>query len=395
MSALFEKLHAASFRNIKFGVDEADISAGRRVQVHEYPKRDKPFVEDIGRATREIRINGYLVGADYVVQASALLGALETPGPGMLVHPWHGQMSVTLKELGRIRYNKALGYAAVEMSFIEAGELEFPSANDATQAKTAAAATDLGDKAVERFASKFTVNGAMDFVNAAARGDIQRVFQICGSTSIPGMAALGYASNVLTATASALTLINNPALLGRNILGAFNVFSLIEQGKEIGRLLHGSVAASASFAAPSASAPLTTAASQQQYANTVALYDLARQSLLVQAVGLSGQLPALVHDDVIAARNLLLAALDAEMLTASDSVYDALAAARTAVFDDLTARAKNGARIASYTPPETMPMLAIANEYYGDATRADEIVARNKIRNPLFVPPQALKVLAV
>ena len=50
---LYEDLRPASFRGVSFQVDVASLSAGRRVQVHEYPQRDQPWVEDLGRATRQ------------------------------------------------------------------------------------------------------------------------------------------------------------------------------------------------------------------------------------------------------------------------------------------------------------------------------------------------------
>jgi prophage DNA circulation protein len=387
-----EKLWPAAFRGVPFQVDDADISAGRRVQVHEYPQRDKPYVEDIGRATREFNITGFVIGDDYVDQANALLNALEQPGTGLLLHPWHGNMDVTLKGLGRIRYSKALGYATIEMTFVESGDLEFPSVSDSTQSASALAADALGAASVTDFASRFNVAGAMDYVNAAARGDIQRVFQLAGSSTIPGMSVLGYANNVLNATQSALLIINNPTLLGNNILGAFGVFTLIAQGNRIAALLHGATKATAAYPM-SVSGTAATPSSQQQQNNTAALNDLCRRSLLVQAVGLSSQLPAVVHDDVIAMRGMLMDALDTESLTAADGVYQALADARTAVWQDLTSRAQGGARLTTLTRPITQPMVAIAYDYYGDATRDAEIIQRNNVRNPLFVPHIPLQVL--
>jgi len=153
------------------------------------------------------------------------------------------------------------------------------------------------------------------------------------------------------------------------------------------------LAGNSNFSQPVAPA-VTTPASQQQYLNTVATNALARRALLVQAVGLSCVVPATVHDDTIALRNNLSAALDAEALTASDAVYQALTDARAKVWIDLTSRAKNAARLTTITPPETMPMLSVAYDYYADATRDAEIIQRNNVRHPLFVPVAPLKVLA-
>lgn len=42
------KLRPASFRGASFGVESHQTEQGRRTQVHEYPGRDDPYVEDLG-----------------------------------------------------------------------------------------------------------------------------------------------------------------------------------------------------------------------------------------------------------------------------------------------------------------------------------------------------------
>ncbi len=79
-SQLQPQLRLASFRGTAFQVNDADLGAGRRMQVHEYPQRDMPWVEDLGRATREISIEGFLIGTYYIAQANRLLAALEASG---------------------------------------------------------------------------------------------------------------------------------------------------------------------------------------------------------------------------------------------------------------------------------------------------------------------------
>ncbi|EGK8325810.1 DUF2313 domain-containing protein [Escherichia coli] len=66
-----DNLYDASFRGVPFSVESDEGSFGRRVQVHEYPNRDKPYTEDLGRATRRLTINAYLVGADGVLDGLA------------------------------------------------------------------------------------------------------------------------------------------------------------------------------------------------------------------------------------------------------------------------------------------------------------------------------------
>jgi prophage DNA circulation protein len=115
----------------------------------------------------------------------------------------------------------------------------------------------------------------------------------------------------------------------------------------------------------------------------------------VQACGLSSYLTCAVYDDTLALKNELAAALDAEMLlTTDDNLYQALGDARAAMWEDLTARSRDSARLSTITPPEVTPMLAIAYDYYEDAGRDGEIIARNKIHHPSFVPVKNLLVLS-
>ena len=50
----------ASFRGVPFFVESSDISAGRRTVTHQYPQRDEPFTEDLGRAAREYELSAFV-----------------------------------------------------------------------------------------------------------------------------------------------------------------------------------------------------------------------------------------------------------------------------------------------------------------------------------------------
>jgi prophage DNA circulation protein len=70
----------------------------------------------------------------------------------------------------------------------------------------------------------------------------------------------------------------------------------------------------------------------------------------------------------------------------SDDVTDALIGLHAAVVRDLNTRAAKLPRTRSFTPSATVPALVLAQRLYGDATRADDIAARNFVRHPGFVP---------
>ena len=97
---------------------------------------------------------------------------------------------------------------------------------------------------------------------------------------------------------------------------------------------------------------------------------------------------------MIETRNLILSALDSEMLkTEDDDVYRALEESRSAVYQDITTRAENRARLVEYMPTDILPALVVASDYYGDASREAEIIERNGIAHGGFVPMRPLKLL--
>lgn len=398
---LSKQLRPASFRGVPFQVEASDIGVGRRSQVHEYPQRDKPYVDDLGRATRELQIVAFVIGEDYVARANAVLGALEEPGPGTLLHPWFGELTVSLKDLARVAFSQALGQARITMVFVESGELAFPSSQTSTQAATRVAAGNLEKAAQQSFAERFGVKGLQDFVTAAATGNLGNMLRVVSSSEIGKV--LGFANSLARTVSTAIALVSNPNQLGWHILGAFGLSGLATTAaawSNIGRQL------SRLGSSPSLSTPKNvhqnTAARRQANANAAAVYGLGRQAMIAQAVGVCSLVgssvdttarPVVAYDDMINVRDSVIAAIDQEVYSCDDTVYLALMDARSAVWSDLTARARDQARLTTITPPDTVPALVLAYDRYEDAGRDLELVARNRIRHPGFIPPQPLKVL--
>lgn len=395
---LAERLRPASFRGVPFQVESTDLSAGRRTQLHEYPQRDKPYVEDLGRASRDLTFSGFVIGDDYSDQANALLGALEEAGPGTLVHPWFGTLQVSLKEPARVSFDAGLGQARFTMSFVEAGELEFPSAADATQAVSRFAASALESALVASFAEQFTIDGLPDFVSDLASGNLSDMLGIVSSSEIGKV--LGLANSLADTVSTAIGWLASPSALGWTILNAFGLSGLATTVEAWGSIVRSlSRVGSSRLLADPASPVSYTPSRQQAYVNACAINALARQALIAQAVGASSLVGTKIdakpisYNDMIAVRDDVIATIDSESLTAADSVYEALQAARLAVWKDLTVRARDNARLTTLTPTEVLPALVIAYDYYEDAARAADIVTRNGIRHPGFVPTDPLKVL--
>ncbi|MEZ2293099.1 DNA circularization protein [Variovorax sp. RCC_210] len=417
---LAQNLQPASYRGVPFHVDGSTFEAGRRTQVNEYPQRDQPYAQDLGRATRAVVVDAILVGADYIEQANALIAAAEEEGPGTLVHPWLGAMQVSQKTPVRFRFDSGLGKATVSFDFVESGELEFPSALDSTQTQSQLAADSMCTAAAESFSDSFTVDGFSDFVSDMARSNFSAAFDFASSLGGNFSALSGWASQLGALSGNVLQLLADPLGLAQQVMDWFDLSDIVASLAG-SNLAAGPTYATSAIVVPRTSAlsdmalgivglagnggasgvlnaPLpalgATSARRQQVVNAGAINGLVRRALLAQAVGMSSVADTTVQTDAHRMRDALCAALDAESLLADDASYEALQIARRAVWTDITARSSGGARLIVVTPNETTPALVLAYEQYEDAGRADEVASRNHVIHPGFVPAIALQVLS-
>ena len=137
-----DRLLPASFRGAEFYVaSHGSDAAGRRVAVHEYPGRDTPYVEDLGRRTSEYTLQAYVLGTDYDRARDALVAACALPGAGRLVHPTLGERWVACTGCTVSERTDEGGMARLALTLVEAGAARYPAATpDTAQALDAAAA---------------------------------------------------------------------------------------------------------------------------------------------------------------------------------------------------------------------------------------------------------------
>ncbi len=132
-----DQLLPASWRGVPFGVYDSGERFGRRQAVHEYPFRDTPWVEDMGRATRSLTISGFTVGDDCYLIRDAMAAAAELRGPGLLIHPSLGPLSVSLLTFGASERRELGRVVQFEFEFAQGGNQLFPVLSDSTQSATA------------------------------------------------------------------------------------------------------------------------------------------------------------------------------------------------------------------------------------------------------------------
>lgn len=436
-----DNLQDASLRGVPFKVDEDEATFGRRVQVHEYPNRDKPWAEDMGRATRRFSVQAYLVGDDYFEQRNRLIEAVEKPGRCTLVHPFYGEMTVTVTDEVRVSHTKDEGrMCRVSFSFIESGELSFPKAGIATGAKLTGAAALMDDFLSSAFEA-FGLDGLPDFTQNGVLDDSTEMFDtvtdamqyVDSGISAASRLMQGDLSVLLMPPSSGMNFVNQLQTMwraGTKLTG--NVTDLISMVKGLsGITLDTGLAPRGVWKTDSASTQART--EQRNYVaqaiRTSALSEAVNTvtnlpkstSLAMQAAQPSATVivshPAVDDvlendtavgvitstatdmvpswDDLTEVRDTLNTAIDQEMSRVTDDgLFLALRQVRTALNEDITARLEQTSRTVERVPSEVLPAVVLAADWYDDAGREYDITARNAIRHPGFVPVKTLRVPA-
>lgn len=116
-----------------FSVRDSDIASGRKIALHDYPFRDQPWPEDIGKKGRGYTVQGFLVGDDCYQQEQAFIAAAETAGPGIFVHPTLGPRNVTLLDFTSGQSMEAGRTVTLNFRFIEGGNPLYPTDTTSTQ----------------------------------------------------------------------------------------------------------------------------------------------------------------------------------------------------------------------------------------------------------------------
>jgi len=378
-----DTLRPASWRGIAFEVEGDEFKTGRRVQIHEYPQRDKPYAEDLGRSARAYAITAFLIGDDYPERRDQLVEALERPGVGKLVHPFYGEVDVVSTGEVRVTHSKNEGgMCRVDLSFVEAGELAFPSRTTDTSDKVLASAEAAQAASIESFGERFTVDGLPDFVSNAALDDLDTIGgeldAIAGeavSLDITGLDVSG----LLDVEALGTSIWNSVAATVRDPLAEITETTFI--GNAIGTLKQ-----VASIALPVVSL-VQTASRLQQAINSGAIVDLVQQAALTEMARAAGVNDWLVFDDAVEARDDISGLLlDASANAATDTVFRGLENLRIDTVQDITTRATGAPRVVTIER-NLGPAVVAAYDLYEDANRADEIVARNKVQHPAWINP--------
>lgn len=442
------RLQKASFRGVPFEVENDEGVFGRRVQVHEYPNRDKPFTEDLGRATRRITINAYLIGEDYPEQRDRLIAAIETEGAATLVHPFYGEMKGNIDGQVRVIHSNQEGrMCRVSFQFVESGELTFPTSGAATDIVLQNSSDSLFDSVTDAFSS-FSLDGLADFVQNGVIADVADMFDIIadaftmvdsgisaamrllqGDLSVilmppssandfvrnlqkawrAGSRLYGDASDLVTMVKTISGVTIDPGLAPRGVWRSDSGTDSQRKAQTniVAATIRGVAISEAARAVSQMPSPQGAKAFQNGAAavsdiiniNHPALDSQSTSMAFSQTASNTSMAQATVRtrsatwDDLTDIRNSLNSAIDIEQSrTKDDTVFLALTSLRADLNKDISSRLAQVEKTVLRTPSDSLPAVVLAALWYDDARRETDILYRNDIIHPGFVPVEPLRV---
>ena len=405
-----------------------------------YPNRDKPYTEDLGKITFRPSITAYVVGDDCFDQRDRLIEALNKPGPGTLVHPTYGELKVCVDGEVRVSTSKSEGrIVRFDLKFVEAGELSYPTSGAATAQTLMSSCSALDDCISDSFSS-FSIDGVADFVqndvvgNAStmlgyvsdamkvvdsAVSDAARLLQGDISVLLPppssgknfveqvqkmwrtGKRLYGNASDLVTMikTLSGVSLGSDLQPRGVWKTDSKTTATATQQRNVVASTLRTTAISEAAYAVTRLPAPTTSAVMQNAavgQATTPAQstgWPSVTHPALNNAPAVKNTVDLPTWEELTDIRDTLNTAIDKELSrTTSDALFLALRRVKADLNADINTRLEQSARIIQRTPDEVLPALVLAATWFDNAARDADIIRRNAITHPGFVPVIPLKV---
>lgn len=116
-----QSLWRTSYKGAAFYVETDTEGGARRIVIHEFPMRDYPYLEDLGERHRAFTVTAYVSSDRADAEATVLMQVCAMRGPGILVLPTQGPVLVRCLEFTRVHQKDKLGYIAHDLQFVREG----------------------------------------------------------------------------------------------------------------------------------------------------------------------------------------------------------------------------------------------------------------------------------
>jgi prophage DNA circulation protein len=398
-------LKDASYKGLSFEVLSTQDPFGKALSVTELPYVDGADVGDLGMKARRVQLQALFRGDDYEDRLEAFLAVLATPGEGVLVHPIFGPLERMVAESWPVTHDpEAIDSCRIQLSFVQnilsRPVFSQPSAVSASDQVTASAES----------ARAGSVEAVVPTVSEASKGGFPRITalrsalgqakaQLKALTDTTGIRAVladldpiihprAWAQDMITVVDVAL---QGLPFGGRNLL--FKGTSLKGSGIDDFDRVATTLAPQAVTVLPEGTDQhaVADAAVIESHAKTVAASGIVEAASIVLAGEIDEQL--LTRQDIERVANVGRAALQDAITSArsalgserGNAVTEALAAAAFNLQEAARAAIELRPPVVVRVSPIGSHLRLVAHQFYGDHTRAVELVRLNHLGRKVLV----------
>jgi hypothetical protein len=415
MAPRFNPLTAleGSFRGFPFLISRERKPGGQRGPLHEYPDRDVPYFEGLGRKAKQFELAIYFIGipedpsgATADIQADGFESLLLGGKPGPLMLPGFKREQVWARSWERERSADKAGWVSFQVTFVEAGRNLYPLPTtswpqtllaSALAARTAFAGAlgvglsleglplDAASGLLSSAGTLVTVLGvAATLVGGGSPSSVLSAAGLLGATFLSGLPGVGVALDTVVLASATAALLSSWAdtLAGETPTPASRALAIDALFTVYGE------ASSDQWYAAGGVTPTESAMIANQAAYSAGIRRLA----LAESARLAAGLTFTTYDDAAALRVRFSDAFDDEVnqASATDGTREALATLQANTLLAISAAGADKARLVQYQVPRPRSAIALAQLFYPDdpdvASRAAELVARNGTIHPAFMP---------
>jgi len=381
-SPWLEKFRQGSFKGVEFKTERHTLSGGRNKEDHEFPQRATGRSEDVGRKLQGFSLELLVIGDDYFSQRDALIDALESEGPGILVHPYLGRKNVQAGRFTLVETVDEGRLARFTVEFSEAGELVFPEAVEDVAETVAQDADAHIENSKNFFENVFSIANRPAFVVNAAVADIDSTIDFLDNSvkKVTEPAAnLTFALRNFKAESAAL--VSAPGELAERIGETFQtLFDEFEDDPE------NAVAALGLFSGVGGELEGVvgdTPSRNKQRENQTAIKNIMRDIALATQAKSAVNSTFNSTQEATQIREQIVEDLNEQIeIAEDDSVFQSNKDLQTSLTDALPP--PDVSELISFIPAKTLPALVVSYRLFGDIDKETELIQQNEIEHPGF-----------
>lgn len=412
-------LWPASYKGVPFWVEKDDFDGGRRIASHEFANRDDPLHEDLGSALKKWEVTAYVASDTADLETMALEAVLDTAGPGPLVLPMDGPVLARAHKWRRARDKDKAGYLALSLTFLREGT-SFLAVTVSSLAQAVFDEVDRLGGVCDLLGGAIAVVNLVDWVSDDVIGgfvDLAAGLDLVVGVIIDDVAATSRFVNALSAVVGAIE-DGADLWLDSTVGAAFVALGLdtLAEGVTAGAvlcMLARAIADAAieadpiggpdrvveAFADWTSSDPVIAPSTASTASRLAAGRNATALDVIRRVVGIGVTAEAIVRStypsrrEGIAARVALAIACERAVAALSSLGSDVAAdpirgllSVRDATVEWLTRAIADLAPVRTVQLSAELPAVVVAWVLYADPSRAPELVSRNRVTHPAFMP---------